>query len=127
MDPRCTDFSATDAVQYGGAGSLIYLTKRPHIGSSFSYSKILHKLRCQSESPRTRSSSRDVVFLTDSRSVLDSPGRHGEHSLRRKLYSILEDRRAILQWIPAHCGIKGNEHADRLAKQAVNMEQEKLH
>ena len=36
-----TDGSATDAVQDGGAGSLIY---RPNIGSSFSYRKILHKL-----------------------------------------------------------------------------------
>ena len=32
----------------------------------------------------------------------------------------------VLQWIPAHCGIKGNEHAARLAKQGANMEQEKL-
>ena len=32
----------------------------------------------------------------------------------------------ILQWIPAHRGIKGNEHVDRLAKQGANMEQEKL-
>ena len=51
-----TDGSATDTVQDGGAGSLIYL---PNIGSSFSYRKILHKLRCRSESPRTRSSSCD--------------------------------------------------------------------
>ena len=32
----------------------------------------------------------------------------------------------VLQWIPAHCGIKGNAHADRLAKQGANMEQGKL-
>ena len=32
----------------------------------------------------------------------------------------------VLQWIPAHCGIKGNDHADILAKQGANMEQEKL-
>ena len=70
--------------------------------------------------------SENVVFLTDSRSVLDSPAGHGEHNLRRKLYNILEHRRVVLQWIPAHCGIKGNEHADRLAKQGANMEQEKL-
>ena len=44
----------------------------------------------------------------------------------RKLYNILEHRRVVLQWIPAHCGVKGNEHADRLAKQGANMEQEEL-
>ena len=74
----------------------------------------------------TDTNSEDVVFLTDSRSVLDSLAGHGEHNLRRKLYSILEHRRVNLQWIPAHCGIKGNEHADRLAKQGANMKQEKL-
>ena len=58
--------------------------------------------------------SEDVVFITDSRSVLDSLAGHGEHNLRRKLYSILEHRRVVLQWIPAQCGIKGNEHADIL-------------
>ena len=41
-------------------------------------------------------------------------------------YIILEHRRVILQWIPAHCGIKGNEHANRLAKQGANMEQDEL-
>ena len=73
----------------------------------------------------TDTNSEDVVFLTDYRSVLDSLAGHGEHNLRRKLYSILEHRRLILQWIPSHCGIKGNERADRLAKQGANMEQEK--
>ena len=32
----------------------------------------------------------------------------------------------ILPWIPEQIGIKGNEYADRLAKQGANMEQEKL-
>ena len=74
----------------------------------------------------TDTNSEDVVFLIDFRSVLDLLAGHGEHNLRRKLYSILEHRRVVLQWIPAHCGIKGNEHADRLANQGANMEQEKL-
>ena len=74
----------------------------------------------------TDTNSEDVVCLTDSRSVLDSLAGYGEHNLRRKLYSILEHRRVIIQWIPEHCSIKGNEHADRLAKQGANMEQEKI-
>ena len=60
------------------------------------------------------------------RSVLDSLAGHGEHNLRLRLYSILEHRRVVLQWIPAHYGIKGNEHADIFAKHGANMEQEKL-
>ena len=72
----------------------------------------------------TDTNSEDVVCLTDFRSVLDSLAGHGEHNLRSKLYNILEHRRVIVQWIPAHCGIKSN--SDRLAKQGANMEQEKL-
>ena len=68
----------------------------------------------------------DVVFLTDSRSVLNLLAGHGEHNLRRKLYSILQHKRVIIQWITSHCGIKGNEHADRLVKEIATMEQEKL-
>ena len=37
----------------------------------------------------TDTNSEDIVFLTYSRSVLDSLAGHGEHNLRRKLYNIL--------------------------------------
>ena len=56
------------------------------------------------------------MFLTDSKSVLDALTCHGEHELRVKLSKLIESRRVVLQWIPAHCGISNNEKADALAK-----------
>ena len=61
----------------------------------------------------------------DSTSVLDALACHGEHELQVKLSKLIESRRVVLQWIPAHCGISGNEKADELAKRGANMQQEK--
>ena len=66
------------------------------------------------------------MFLTDSKSALDALACHGEHELRVKLSKLIESRRVVLQWIPAHCGISGNENADELAKRGANMQQENL-
>ena len=65
------------------------------------------------------------MFLTDSKSVLDALARHGEYGLRVKLSKLIENRRVVLQWIPAHCGISSNEKADELAKRGANMQQQK--
>ena len=131
-----TDGSATDAVQDGGAGSLIYLPNGHQTLEAASatgkyctnYDAEVKALEqgAQAVIDLTDTNSEDVVFLIDFRSVLDSLAGHGEHNLSCKLYNILEHRRVILQWIPALCGIKDKEHADRLAKQGANMEQEKL-
>ena len=63
---------------------------------------------------------------SDSKSVLDALACHGDHELRVKLSMLIESRRDVLQWIPAHCGISGNEKADELAKRGANMQQENL-
>ena len=65
----------------------------------------------------------DVVFLTDSRSALDALHDQSEPHLSRILHSKLEKRRVLLQWIPAHCGMNGNEMADKLAKKGAAMTQ----
>ena len=65
----------------------------------------------------------DVVFLTDSQSAPDAIHNQSESHLSRILHSILGERRVVLQWIPAHCGVNGNEMADKLAKKGAAMTQ----
>ena len=60
---------------------------------------------------------------TDSRSAPDALYNQSEPHLSRTLHSILEERRVVLQWIPAHCGINGNEMGDKLAKKGAAMKQ----
>ena len=62
---------------------------------------------------------RQVVFLTDALSVLEALNNGGEPELTFSLKSLAETHRVALQWIPAHCGIPGNEAADRLAKEGA--------
>ena len=44
--------------------------------------------------------------------------------LSEALQPISSVSQVVLQWIPAHCGIPGNENADRLAKLGAAKEQE---
>ena len=43
--------------------------------------------------------------------------------LRRELMNLTTKTKVVLQWIPAHCGIQGNEIADSLAKEGSGLEQ----
>ena len=99
-------------------------TELQHTGSSISMPNGQTLEAASATGKYCRNYDEVVAFLTDSRSVLDSLAEHGEHHLRRKLYSILGHRRVILPWITAHCGFQGNAHAIRLAKQGATMEQE---
>ena len=64
-----------------------------------------------------------VAVFTDARSVLEALTGDKEPELRRKLRNFSLDHRVAMQWVPAHCGIPGNEAADRLAKQGANVDQ----
>ena len=60
------------------------------------------------------------VILTDSKAALQSLTSNTPdqqiHQLLKDLQLLPHEYTVVLQWIPAHCGIPGNERADRLAK-----------
>jgi ribonuclease HI len=68
---------------------------------------------------------RRVVILTDSRSAFEQvlQGDHKSENLpeRRSIFQAARDIQqnggsVLISWIPSHCGLEGNEAADRLAK-----------
>ena len=66
---------------------------------------------------------KQVVFLSDAPSVLQAYQNHKLPNLTKALQQVAATRRAVLQWIPAHCGTTGNEQADILAKEGARGEQ----
>ena len=119
-----TDGSATDAVKDGGAG--VYIRYQDGNTTSKAIPTGIHcsnyraevealKLAVETvqEGPQDCT---QVVFLTDALSVLEALSNNKEQELMILLKSLSRTHRVSLQWIPAHCGIKGNEEADQLAK-----------
>ena len=124
-----TDGSAKNVIQDGGAESIIYLQGGQQIENSAATEK--HCTNYGAEVKALEQGAKaiddltdqttDVVFLTDSRSALDALHNQCEPHLSRILHSILGKRRVVLQWIPANCGINGNEMAEKLAKNGTAM------
>ena len=94
-----TDGSATDAIQDGGAGSIIYLPNGDTIESPTANgkhcTKYAAKVKALSQGAQAildivGNHKEDVVFLTDSKSVLYALARHGAYELRVKLSNLIE-------------------------------------
>ena len=120
-----TDGSATKAVRDGGAGVFIRypngetITRSTPTGTYCSnYKAEVQALTLAAEMVK-ESDYQQVVFLTDARSVLEALAEGKERGLRDRLHDLAETHRVALQWIPAHCGIPGNETADKLAKEGA--------
>ncbi|KAK7469767.1 hypothetical protein BaRGS_00036194, partial [Batillaria attramentaria] len=69
-----------------------------------------------------------IVFLTDSLSALqvlsEKDPDQSLKDLKHQLNTLSKKAAVVLQWIPAHRGISGNETADRLAKEGSKKDQQ---
>ena len=121
-----TDGSAENAIKNGGSG--VYA--RTPDGQTQSFSNAsgskcsnfkAEVLALQTAAAYiTESNPEKSVILTDSKAALqslcsESPDRDIK-KLQQDLSQIPSSCKVVLQWIPAHCGILGNEMADHLAK-----------
>ena len=130
-----TDGSATEATSNGGAGALIHFTDTSET-ISIPTGRFSSNFRAETEAileaaqTIARKSSRTtgrVVIFTDALSVLqalENPNNKDLNKLRTSLKQVCEaTKQTVLQWIPSHCGIDGNEEADRLAGEGSSKEQ----
>ena len=127
-----TDGSATNTVANGGAGVLIHIPeeenkeyKKATGKHCTNYSAEIQALTHAAENIlKLESDCSQVVFLTDAKSTLEALENDKLPQLSKKLQCLTSFCRVVLQWIPAHCGIPGNETADKLAKEGARATQE---
>ena len=130
-----TDGSADAAIKNGGSGVFVKYPdgntstrSLPAGGLSTNYRAELTALKTAAEmicndQPRPQ----NVVFLTDCKSAiqrLQSPKEQLERDTQQLLSGLSQRANVAVQWIPAHCGVYGNEEADRLAKHGSTLEQQ---
>lgn len=128
-----TDGSATNATTNGGAG--VYIEYPNGEKQSMAIPTGLHCSNYKAEEEALLHAANyiinnaeaheniQVVFLTDALSVLQALTNNKLPQLERTIYSI-KSLKTVVQWIPSHCGIIGNEKADKLAKEGAKQDQE---
>ena len=130
-----TDGSAEGAIKNGGAG--VYI--RYPSGSTESHATPTGKnstnFRAESEAllqatkilNQKENLPENTVFLTDCKSILQNVISKENDQITNKIKTEIESLQhktnISLQWIPSHCGIGGNENADKLSKEGSRLEQ----
>ena len=101
-----TDGSATNATTKGGAG--IYIEYPNGVQQSLAIPTGLYCSNYKAEE--------------EALSVIQALSNNKLPQLEIAIHSI-KSLKTVIQWIPSHCGINGNEKADKLAKEGAQQQQ----
>ncbi|GFT00988.1 RNase H domain-containing protein [Trichonephila clavipes] len=132
-----TDGSSDRSLSNGGAGIILLLPDGNNykhkintgiIASNFTSElvAIREALLLYQQNPHVIDSTEGLVIFSDSKSAIEAI-RNGETNISCDIITLLEQlhnkrKSCILQWIPAHVNIEGNECADSLVKEARDIE-----
>ena len=132
-----TDGSAEEAIRNGGGGITILQKDGKRIQHAIPTGKFCTNYKAEAEALQTAATMLienkeamhpKIVIFSDALSVLQAvqnPLNKELNTLSSALTLLQQSNDAtIIQWIPSHCNIRGNEEADRLAKEGGQLTQD---